>query len=75
MALQTEDPPTQVPDTFPEAFGAPRAQARFEWTVIALALTALVSVLALVVGFGALSQNATHTSPNRPVTMKAERQP
>lgn len=67
MALQTDDPTTHVPDTIPEELSSGRAEARFEWTVIALGLTALLSVLALVVGFGALSQNATHTTVVRTV--------
>ena len=62
MTLHTDEPQITVPDVIPDDLVAERAQARFEWTIIALGLTALTAVIALIVAFSALSQNATTTT-------------
>jgi len=63
MALETEH--LKVPDAPPADLV--REQAQREWTIVAIGLTAVVAVLALIVGFAALSQNATHTTVVRTV--------
>lgn len=78
MALQTEEPrlddptlkvepPASRPSPASAAGAAEREQARFEWSLIAAGLAGLMAVIALIVGFAALSQNATQTTVLRTV--------
>ncbi|MHB8693060.1 MAG: cupredoxin domain-containing protein [Solirubrobacteraceae bacterium] len=65
MALQTEDPVTTAPETVPAAWPlgeTAREQAHFEKAIIAAALAGLTALIALIVAFSALSQNAVHTT-------------
>jgi plastocyanin len=67
MTLHTEEPKLTVPDVIPNDTVVERAQARFEWTIVAIGLTALTAVIALVVAFSALGQNATRTTVTRTI--------
>lgn len=67
MAPHTDEPQISIPDVIPDDLVPERAQVRFEWTVIAICLTALLAVVALVVALSALSQNATHTTVLRTI--------
>jgi plastocyanin len=65
MALETEHPVTTAPDTVPADWApveAVREQAHFEKAMIGVFLAGLTALLALIVAFSALSQNAVHTT-------------
>ena len=65
MALQTEDPVTTAPETVPAAWPlgeAAREQAHYEKAMIGVGLAGLTALIALIVAFSALSQNAVHTT-------------